>query len=331
MFGVLGRQAGGRFVEQEHVGDAGHVEARVETLALATTQRFVLGGASSAVAALAQPELVEAQVGALFSLRVSQVRAADRRGEIDVLLHREERVEGVLVGDVGNVGPDVVEVLVERVTVDVDDPGVRALVAGEGAQQRALAAAARADDADHLAALRGERDMIERVLAAIVAKTEVGDLEVADQVALLLDDAVAEMAGEELPGADRDGVAIGEGHRRAHEVPADRDRFGRVDDFQLAALLLEVALDAEEDVTGGPGRQQDIALLEEVGVVRHQVIPFRRLQFEAPAQVARAAAQVRQQDLGLVAEADLVVQRGGDGRASGNRFAVQGAVSFAQC
>ena len=116
------------------------------------------GGAGEAVAALAQAEFDEFRVDAALAFaRRREVRAADGGGEVDVLLDGEEGVEGVLVGDVGDVGgQDVVEVLVEREAVEEDRAAHGLQVAGEHAEQGALAAAARAHDADHLAALGAE-------------------------------------------------------------------------------------------------------------------------------------------------------------------------------
>ena len=65
--------------------------------------------------------------------------------------------------------------------VDADGAGVGAVDAGEDLQQRALAAAVRADDAEALAVRRREADVVERVVLLVVELAERVEEELLDR------------------------------------------------------------------------------------------------------------------------------------------------------
>ena len=85
--------------------------------------------------------------------------------------------------------------------------------------------------------------------------------------------------------------------RVAHRHLAHEDRPVRLEHLELPDLVLVIALDLQQHLAAGAGREQDVVLLEQAGVVRDQVLALVRLELEPPAQRARPAAQIRQGQL----------------------------------
>ena len=158
---------------------------------------------------LIEAEFDELGVHALAAFLDGKVRAAHSDGVVEVFLDPKEGIERILLRDVGDVRAEILRVAVEREVVHQHVTVGGLELTREQAQQRALAAAAGPHDADHLAAARGDTDALERgVLLAAEAMADLAQLDQADDVALLLDDAVGEMAAEILPLPERDRVAV---------------------------------------------------------------------------------------------------------------------------
>ena len=201
VLGILGGQAGGRFVEKVDIGDADDIHADVEALALAVRHGLAARVAGQAVAPFLQPEFGELGLDPAETLGAGEMGGADGGGGGDVLLDGEQRVEALLVGHEGDVGAQGRATFAQGDAVEGHGPLGGAELARQDAQQGGFAAPARAHDADHLAAPRLERNRFQRRLVAHEGMGQVAYLEPRDQAAFLLDDAVAEMAAQELPFA----------------------------------------------------------------------------------------------------------------------------------
>ena len=152
---------------------------------------------------------------------------------------------------------------------------------------------------------------------------ELAHLELAHGVALLLDDAVAEMAAEKLAFAERDRIAIAEREMIAHGHLADVDGPGGAQDLQHAGFLRVVALDAQEDLAVGVLAEQNIAFVEQIGLVGDEVGVPAALEAELAAEFLRAHAQILQRDLHLAMRDDFILDAGLDDGAFGQQRAVQ--------
>ena len=129
-----------------------------------------------------------------------------------------------------------------------------------------------------------------------------------DDVALLLDDAFAEVAEEELAVADADSVAVGERSAVADGALADEDRSVGGEDFEFAVFAGVVATNAQEDFAACARREEDVAFAQEVGVVGDEVFGFGGEEIELAAEFTGAAPKFAEGDLGLVAEDDFVLK-----------------------
>ena len=181
------------------------------------------------------------------------MRRADGGGELEVFLDRQVLVESVVLRDVTDVALERVEVFVERLAVEQDLAAGRLQLAAERAHERAFARAARAHDADHLAAIEGEADAFERDIAVAEAMADVAHLEAANDVAFFLDDPLGKIAAQELPDIDPDGVAVGQGRGRADGEFADHDRAIGFEHFEDADALVVVAGNLEQHIARRAG------------------------------------------------------------------------------
>ena len=92
-------------------------------------------------------------------------------------------------------------------------------------------------------------------------------LHLADGVFLLLDDPVAEMTAEELALTESDRVAIIQSNPVAHRHFTDVDGPGGAQHLDRTGLLRVVALDAQQDLTFGILREQNVAIVEQLRLV----------------------------------------------------------------
>ena len=253
---VLAAQPAGGFVEQVDVGPADHVQPDVEPLALAAAERLLHRAADDGVAALVEAEFDELAVDAPGAFAAGEVRRTQRRREGQVFLDGQLFVEGVVLRDVGDVAAQFVEVVVEGAAVEDDLAAVGPVLPGDGAQERALAAAARAHDADHLAARGGEGDVVHGLLAVAEGMPQVAHLQHADDVALLLDDALGEIAPQHLAHVDADHVAVGQ--PRGVRTGTSPTMIARLawSTSRLADLLVVVAGNLQQHVAARAGERR---------------------------------------------------------------------------
>ena len=255
-------------------------------------------------------------------------RSAAARDQI--FLDGELLVEGVVLRDVGDVAAQGVEFVVERTAVEHDAAAVGPVLPGDGLEQRALAAAARAHDADHLAARDGEVDVVQRRLGRAEGVPQVAHVEHADDVAFFFEDALGEVAAQHLAHVDADEVAVGQPRVVAHGRVADEDRAAGLEHLQLADLLFVVARDFQQHVAARAGGEQDVVGVEQAGVVRDEVLALVGEKLEPAAERAGAAAQVDERQFAVVVEDDLVFERGLDARAALEFDAVEPRVDAPQ-
>mgnify|MGYP001348806491 CR=1 FL=1 len=93
---------------------------------------------------------------------VLEARAEDGGEELEVLPHAQVRVEREATGHVADAGPDVPEVPDDVAPEHLRPPGVRDEERGEDTEERGLAGAVRADDAEDLGGADVEGDAVER-------------------------------------------------------------------------------------------------------------------------------------------------------------------------
>src|SRR5262245_14507017 len=258
------------------------------------------------------------------------MRCTDRCRELQILTDGEVLVECVLLRHVADVLFQNVEVSVEGLSVEQDFAARRLELSGKYSHERAFARTTCSHHANKLAARDAEGNSFEANLA--LAKT-VGDfvqLETANDVPLLLDDALQKIASQNLSNIDSNDVPVFEFRGRADRIVAHHDSTVRFNDLQCAYPPIVIAKYLQQHITGRAGRKQDIVGLQPAGVIRHGIFLFRRFQLESSAESACAAAQIVQIQFGVVVENDFVFQRRVDLRAGFEANSLELSINIAQ-
>ena len=331
MLGVFRGQARGRFVEEIDVGRADHIESDIEPLALAAAEGFPLRGPDHAVAAFVQAQFGQFPVDAPVPLAAREVGRADGRGKLEVFPDGQVFVECVELRDVGDVLLERVEIFVKGEVVEEHVAAHRRELAGQGAQQTALAATARAHDTNHLAPRGGEAHAVHADAAAFEAANEVAHLEPADHIVLFLEDALGEVAAQRLARVDLDEVPVVERRLVAHGRFADEDRMVALEHLEPPDAAVKIAEDAQQHLAPRARGQQDVVLSQQGGIVRNQVGRLGVLELELTAVSPRVAAQVAEAQLGVVVEDDFLLERPFDPRPGAQTHAVQFGRNVLQC
>ena len=223
MLGILGGETAGRLVEEIDIGRADHIEADVQTLAFASAEHLLAASPHDLLATFVQTEFGKFTIDTALTFASREMRGADGRGEAEILLDRQLFIEGVVLRDVGDVLKERIKVLIEGALIELHLAGDGRELAGQGAEEGALAATTRSHDTDHLAAINREVQIVECRITATEPTDQIANVQRADDVPLLLDDAVGEVAAEHLAGIDPNGVAIDEIHGSAHRKPTNHD------------------------------------------------------------------------------------------------------------
>ena len=153
---VLGTQATGGLVKQEHVRRADHVQADVQPLAFPAGEPFFSGTAHDRVPPFAQPEFHQFALDPAGSFPAGEVRGPNRCGKKQVLLDGELLIKGIVLRDVRNEAFERVHVLVERLTVEQDLPGGRLELSRNRTEKGRFSASAGPHHTHHLAARHTE-------------------------------------------------------------------------------------------------------------------------------------------------------------------------------
>ena len=163
-------ERGGRLVEDQNVGLGDHRHRRHHALQLPAGD--LMGIARADRLRARQIELPE-KVDRLGARRLRRQHAVADRGFAHLLHQRVRRIErgGGALRDIGDLGPaqraplvgaDRADVLVAEDDGAANDIAVAAGVAHRGQADRRLAGAEFADQADHLAALQGQRNVLDQ-------------------------------------------------------------------------------------------------------------------------------------------------------------------------
>src|SRR6478672_1531723 len=212
------------------------------------------------------------------------VRCTDRRRELQILTNGEVLVERVLLRHVADVLLQNVEVSVEGLSVEQDFAARWLELAGKHPHQRAFARAACAHHANKLATRDTEGNSIEANFALAKTVCDFIQLEAANDVSLLLDDALQKIASQNLSDIDSNDVAVLEVGSRADRIVAYHDSTVRFNDLKRAYSPIVIAKYFQQHISGGTGRKQDIVGLQFAWIIRHQVFRFRSFQLESSPQ-----------------------------------------------
>src|SRR4030095_7064051 len=154
-----------------------------------------------------------------------------------------------------------------------------------------------------------EGNSIEANLALAKTVCDFVQLKAANDVSLLLDDALQKIASQNLPDIDSNDVAVLELRGRADRVVTHHDSTVRFNDLKRAYSPIVIAKYFQQHISGRTGRKQDIVGLQAARIIRHQIFRFRSFQLESSAERACAPTQVVQIQLGVVVKNDFVFHR----------------------
>src|SRR6266487_4405490 len=259
------------------------------------------------------------------------MRCTDRRRKRQILTNGEVLVERVLLWHVADVLFQNVEVSVEGLSVEQDFAARRLELAGKHSHQRACARTACAHHANKLSTGDAEGNSIEANLAFAKTVCDFIQLEAANDVSLLLDDALQEIASQNLSDIDSNGVAVLEFRGHADRIVAHHDSTIRFNHLKRAYSPIVIAKYFQQHISSRTGGKQDIVGLQAARIIRHQIFRFRSFQLESSAERACSPAQVVQIQLGVVVENNFVFQRRVDLSAGFEAYSLELCIDIAQC
>src|SRR5258708_17130275 len=149
------------------------------------------------------------------------MRCTDGRRELQILTNGEMLVESVLLRHVADVLLQNVEVSVKGLSVEQDFAPGRLELAGKHSHQRAFARTACAHHANKLSTRDAEGNSIEANLAFAKPVCNFVQLEAANDVSLLLDDALQKIPSQNLSDIDSNHVAVLQFPGRTDTIFAD--------------------------------------------------------------------------------------------------------------
>src|SRR6516225_6228429 len=237
------------------------------------------------------------------------MRRADRCRELQILTNGKVFVERVLLRHVTDVLFQNVELPVEGLSVEQDFAACRLKLAGKHSHQRAFTRAARAHHTNELSTCDAEGNSIEPNLAFAKTVCDFVQLKAANDVSLLLDNALQKIASQNLSDIDSNNVAVLEFGGRPNGIVAHHDSTIRFNDLKRAYSPIVIAKYFQQHISGRTGRKQDIVSLQPAWIIRHQIFRFRSFQLESSAEGARASAQIVQIQFGVIMENNFVFQR----------------------
>ena len=202
-------------------------------------------GSHHIVAAFVEAEFRKLAVNAAKSRSAGEVGCSERCREVQVLLDSEVLVKGVVLRDVGDVFAKCFSICVKRASVKEDIALGRWKLPGNGAHQGALPAAAGPHDANHFSSLHRKGNAIDGHLSVAKAANDIVDVERADDVPLLFDKTLAEIAAQNLPRIDANSVAIVERCEISHWHSAHKNWTIRLEDFDTAFFPIVIAVDLQ--------------------------------------------------------------------------------------
>src|SRR6516225_6971656 len=237
------------------------------------------------------------------------MRCTDRCRKLQIFTDGEVLVERVLLRHVADVLFQNVEVSVERLSIEQDIAAGWLELPGKHSHQRAFAGATCAHHTNELAACDAEGNSIEPNLAFAKTMCDFVQLEAANDVSLLLDNALQKITSQNLSDIDSNDVAVLEVGGRPNRIVAHHDSTIRFNDLKRAYSPIVIAKYFQQHISGRTGRKQDIVSLQPAWIIRHQIFRFRSFQLESSAEGARASAQIVQIQFGVIMENNFVFQR----------------------
>src|SRR5437867_5627828 len=256
---------------------------------------------------------------------------ANRCRELQILANGKVFVECVLLRHVTDVLLQNVEVAVKRLAVEQNFAAAWLELPGEHSHQCAFSRTACAHHANKLSTRYAEGNSIEANFAFAKTVCDFIQLEAANDVSLLLNDALQKIASQNLSDIDSNDVAVLEFRGRADRVVAHHDSTVRFKDLKRAYSPIVIAKYFQQHISGRTGRKQDIVGLQAARIIRHQVFRFRSFQLESSAQRACAPTQVVQIQLGVVVEDNFIFQRRVDLSAGFEAYSLELRIDIAQC
>src|SRR5262245_15632266 len=256
---------------------------------------------------------------------------ADRCRELQIFTNGEVLVERVLLRHVADVLLQNVEVPVERLSVKQNFAAGGLELAGKHSHQCAFARTACAHHANKFSTRDAERNSFEANLALPKTVCDFVQLEAANDVPLLLDDALQKIASQNLSDIDSNDVAVLEFRSRADRIIAHHDSTIRFNDLKRAYAPIVIAKYFQQHISGRAGRKQDIVGLQAARIIRHQIFRFRGFQLESSAECACAPTQVIQIQLGVVVENNFIFQCRVDLSPSFEAYSLELRIDVAQC
>src|SRR6476620_470496 len=202
------------------------------------------------------------------------MRCTDRRRELQILTNGEVLVERVLLRHVANVLLQNVEVSIKGLSVKQDFAARRLELAGKHSHQCAFARTACAHHANKLSTLDAEGNSIEANLAFAKTVCDFVQLETANDVSLLLNDALQKIASQNLSDVDSNDVAVVKFRSSAERIVAYHDSTVRFNDLKRAYSPIVIAKYFQQHISGRAGRTQDIVGWQFAGIIRHQIFRF---------------------------------------------------------
>src|SRR5882724_1949635 len=197
------------------------------------------------------------------------MRCTDRRRKLQILTNGEVLIERVLLRHVADVLFQNVEISVEGLSVEQDFAARRPELAGKHSHQRAFARTACAHHANKLSTRDAEGNSIEANFAFAKTVCDFIQLEAANDVSFLLDDALQKIASQNLSDIDSNDVAVFEFRSRADRIVAHHDSTVRFNDLKRAYSPIVIAKYFQQYISGRTGRKQDIVGLQAARIIRH--------------------------------------------------------------
>ena len=259
VLGVLGRKSRDRLVEQEDLGPAAEIQPEIQAAPLSAAQGFLARRTHPATGDRLQPEFREDTVGAASYFFRRQRGSPHGGGVPQVLSHRELRVQRLFLRHVGDEAYQFQAVLVERGIVEQYPTAAGFELPRQHRQQRALAAAAGPDDAQHFAAPGLESDVVQGPRPRNELVDQVLQPDRLDQVPFFIDDAFAEATAQGLGPGKADDRTLPQGHGGLHRDTIRGHAAFSFADEDVAGSPFQVEADSQHDPRGQSRSKQKVA------------------------------------------------------------------------
>ena len=194
VLGVLRAESACRLVEKKDVGGADHIETDIESLAFTAAECFAPCVSDHEASALIEAEFGQLAVNATHPLAAAEVRSTNCSCKVEIFLNGEVLVKGIVLGDIRDVFSKRFVVFVERAVIKKDFALSWRKLPRERPQERAFPAPACAHHADHFTTFHREGNAIHRHGSVAETANQVANIERANHIFFLLDEALGKVA-----------------------------------------------------------------------------------------------------------------------------------------